>query len=322
MKSIFTYLMLCLPLLGFADDTILPPPPSEPDGAIAGHEYVDLGLPSGTLWATCNIGTSSPYETGPYFAWAEVEPKDIFSWFNYAYYEDYVIHDYLGAWVVTTDLGTKNICGTQYDVAAQLWGNGWRMPNDQERYELMRYCWSKWVKENGVRGVRVYGYNEHNIFLPACGWGALDDTGPSEIGIAGGYWTGHEDPENTLDPNIPVDPSSMAMCIYVDSSGLCASPAYKFGGKNIRAVINPKEAGITTLNDGSLLAISYCDGSLKIDGNISSCNLSIHDLSGRTVFTGMIKDRTCQLPNLSGGMYIVSLFNGNSIIKVQKIHIN
>lgn len=61
--------MLCLvATTAFADEP-QPPAPSEPDGIIGGHEYVDLGLPSGTLWSTYNVGATSPYEKGHYFAW-------------------------------------------------------------------------------------------------------------------------------------------------------------------------------------------------------------------------------------------------------------
>lgn len=59
------------------------------DGEVGGYEYVNLGLPSGTLWATCNVGASSPYESGSYFAWGETETKDIFTWENYKFFKDY-----------------------------------------------------------------------------------------------------------------------------------------------------------------------------------------------------------------------------------------
>lgn len=72
-------------------DTPQPPAPSEPDGVIGGHDYVDLGLPSGTLWATYNVGATSPYEKGDYFAWGEVEPREDFSWESYKFFEGYEV---------------------------------------------------------------------------------------------------------------------------------------------------------------------------------------------------------------------------------------
>ena len=56
-------------------------------GAHNGHEYVDLGLPSGLKWATCNVGANSPEEYGDYFAWGETEPKTTYNWDSYKYYD-------------------------------------------------------------------------------------------------------------------------------------------------------------------------------------------------------------------------------------------
>ena len=54
-------------------------------GTLNGHDYVDLGLPSGTLWATCNIGADNPKGCGDYFAWGETSPKEDYSWDTYRY---------------------------------------------------------------------------------------------------------------------------------------------------------------------------------------------------------------------------------------------
>ena len=78
MKKIFLLMAVALPFLfvSCSDDK---DEPEIPDN----HEYVDLGLPSGTLWATCNVGANSPEEYGDYFAWGETEPKDIYEWTTY-----------------------------------------------------------------------------------------------------------------------------------------------------------------------------------------------------------------------------------------------
>lgn len=141
------------------------------DGVIGGHEYVDLGLPSGTLWATYNVGATSPYEKGDYFAWGEVEPREDFSWENYKFFERYEVDPNNGEWAVLENIG-NDISGTEYDAARYQWGNGWRLPNEQERYELRMLCWCNGPTiENGVKGVRIHGPNEHSIFLPVCGFG-------------------------------------------------------------------------------------------------------------------------------------------------------
>ncbi len=155
-------------------DTPQPPAPSQPDGIIGGHEYVDLGLPSGTLWATYNVGASSPYEKGQYFAWGEVEPREDFSWESYEFFEGYETDPNNGAWAVLENIGT-DISGTEYDAARNQWGSGWRLPNEQERYELRMLCWNNGLsEENGVRGVRIYGPNEHSIFLPISSIGIVE----------------------------------------------------------------------------------------------------------------------------------------------------
>lgn len=292
-------------------------------GEIGGHEYVDLGLPSGTLWATCNLGASTPYEAGPYFAWGEVEPKEYFSWENYAYYLDFIVDYDLGAWCELEDIG-QDICGTQYDAARQIWGNGWRMPNEQERYELRMYCWNEWVTENGMAGVRVHGPNGNSIFLPACGYGAWGgDTGPVDVGLEGGYWTGVEAPENTFDPNIPIEPSNRAKCLYVYNAGLESSHPYKFGGKNIRPVFNPRESGLfMTENRGLDLLVRFRDGVLSVSDRDASCQVCLYDLSGRLVFSGRLSGGACQLPALSGGVYLVSLSDEDTVLIKQKILIH
>ena len=147
--------MLCLVAANTYAETPQPPTPSEPDGIIGGHEYVDLGLPSGTLWATYNVGASSPYEKGQYFAWGETEPREDFSWESYRFFEGHEVDPNNGEWAVLENIGT-DICGTEYDAARYQWGNGWRLPNEQERYELLMLCWTNGSSvENGFRGVRL-----------------------------------------------------------------------------------------------------------------------------------------------------------------------
>lgn len=291
---------------------------TDSDGIMGGHEYVDLGLPSGTLWATCNLGASSPYENGPYFAWGEVEPRDYFSWATYEYYEGF--HQDDGGWFILDNIG-DDICGTEYDAASHLWGNGWRMPNETERYELRMRCWSKWVTENGINGVRVHGPNEHSIFLPACGYGEWVGE-ISLVGVQGGYWVGVSDPEcNYL--GIPVEPSSRARGLFVDSAGLSSGGSWKATGKNIRAVINPREAGIADAgaDASSVISLGYNNGYLTIEGRNADYGIAIHDLSGRMVFSGVTVNNACRVPSVSNGIYIATLTEGGAAVKTVRIHV-
>ena len=122
-------------------------------------EAVDLGLPSGLKWATCNVGATKPEEYGGYYAWGETEEKSDYDWDTYKYYiknAGYV------------NIGT-NISGTQYDVAHVKWGGSWRMPTLDDIEELFNNCTWKWTTYNGVDGQLVIGPNGNRIFLPAAG---------------------------------------------------------------------------------------------------------------------------------------------------------
>lgn len=213
------------------------------DGVIGGHEYVDLGLPSGTLWATYNVGATSPYEKGDYFAWGEVEPREDFSWENYKFFERYEVDPNNGEWAVLENIG-NDISGTEYDAARYQWGNGWRLPNEQERYELRMLCWCNGPTiENGVKGVRIHGPNEHSIFLPVCGFGLWYGQETIFDKTDGAYWTGVEEPQCGYNGR-PIEPSMIARALLVDNSGFTGATSMKAQGLNIRAVVNPKESGI------------------------------------------------------------------------------
>ena len=136
-----------------------------------GHEYVDLGLPSGTLWATCNVGATKPEEYGDYFAWGEVKPKDEYSWKNYKW----CCGSYrkLTKYCTNAKYGivdNKNILELEDDAARKRWGGGWYMPTYAEQHELCENCIWEWVTQNGVKGYKVTSKtNGNSIFMPAAG---------------------------------------------------------------------------------------------------------------------------------------------------------
>lgn len=289
-------------------------------GIIGGHEYVDLGLPSGTLWATYNVGATSPYEKGQYFAWGETEPREDFSWESYKFFEGYEADPNKGSWAVLENIGT-DICGTEYDAARYQWGNGWRLPNEQERYELRMLCWNNGPsEENGVRGVRIYGPNEHSIFLPVCGFGLWNGEQDPFHNTDGAYWTGVEDPDYGYD-GTPIDPSNYAKSLLIDLSGFTSSKSRKAGGLNIRAVVNPKEAGVNPLvYERNNIAISFQNGSIIVSGTDNKCTLELFDLSGRIIISATVDNGICPLPSLSNGIYLISVTDGASS-KTQKVAI-
>lgn len=123
------------------------------------NRWVDLGLPSGLLWAKYNVGASSPEEYGDYYAWGEVTPKQKYTASNYLHYTK-VNGEYSGSFI------GNDISGTEYDAAHINWGNGARMPNKSEAEELVKYCNWKYYTYNGVCGGLITGPNNNSIFLP------------------------------------------------------------------------------------------------------------------------------------------------------------
>ena len=138
---------------------------------INGHEYVDLGLPSGLKWATCNVGANKPEEFGELFSWGEVKMKIEHTENNYEHGKFVYQGGFLGIggtrFLKNDDIGS-NISGTQYDVARVKWGGSWRMPSKEEFEELMNYstiCWGS--NQNGINGTKIISkINGNSIFFP------------------------------------------------------------------------------------------------------------------------------------------------------------
>ena len=121
------------------------------NGVYRNHEYVDLGLPSGTMWATCNVGASRPEDCGNYYAWGETRPK-----------EEYSLETFIGPNpnAITAPLPPE------MDAATVNWGEGWTMPTYAEIKELKSHCAWRWTMVNGVEGYMVRSLNGNSIFLP------------------------------------------------------------------------------------------------------------------------------------------------------------
>lgn len=152
-------------------------------------EYVDLGLPSGVLWATCNVGASNPEEFGGYYAWGETEAKHSYGWDNYKWCRG--TSETLTKYCTSISLGTvdnTDELDSSDDVATVLWGSDWRMPTDEERDELIDICVWEWTTLNGVAGFRATSKtNGNSIFFPAAGYRM--DISTENVGAACYYWT-------------------------------------------------------------------------------------------------------------------------------------
>ena len=138
------------------------------------HEYVDLGLPSGTLWATCNVGASSPEEYGDYLAWGETQPKTSYSWSRYKYYKG--TSSTIMKYCTSSEDGTvdnKTELEPSDDAATANWGSGWQMPSREQCKELINssYTTTTRITMNGVYGMKITSKsNGNSIFLPAAGY--------------------------------------------------------------------------------------------------------------------------------------------------------
>ena len=147
---------------------------NKPDtGEINGHEYVDLGLPSGLKWATCNVGANSPEMPGDYYAWGELEPKDYYGSDNCS----------------THNVELDDISGDpDYDVAQAKWDATWRMPKRIEVSELANNCDIEDVVINGRKCAKfISRINGNSIILPCTGW--INGYSNGYYNSYGRYWT-------------------------------------------------------------------------------------------------------------------------------------
>lgn len=151
-------------------------------GSHVGHDYVDLGLPSGRLWATCNIGSNSPSGYGDYFAWGETSTKKLYSRDNYTGCKD-IKSDELAQFCNGNIIGNCN-----YDAAAKNWGALWELPSRADFGELHKEC--KWICKSidGHKGYLITGPNGNTIFLPMAG--LINGDSKAGADSTGYYWVG------------------------------------------------------------------------------------------------------------------------------------
>ena len=193
------------------------------------HTYVDLGLPSGTLWATCNVGATTPAGYGDYFAWGETQPKEYYDGSTYKYCNgDY---DQLTKYCNYSDFGyngfTDNLTVLQPsdDAATANWGSGWCMPTKAQWEELYQNTTNTWTTQIGVNGRLFTASNGGTLFLPAAGYRWDDEL--SGVGSYGYYWSSSL---YTDDPSRAWDFDFNSVDNYVFSYG------YRLIGTSVRAV--------------------------------------------------------------------------------------
>lgn len=154
-------------------------------------EWVDLGLPSGLWWASCNLGATKPEEYGDYYAWGETVTKNTYNESTYMYFMGDI--DYLTKYCNNGDYGYNGytdiltVLQAMDDAATTKLGSGVRMPTKADWEELIANTTSDWTTRNGVYGRMFTASNGKSLFLPAAGdrW----DDELCSAGSAGGYWS-------------------------------------------------------------------------------------------------------------------------------------
>ena len=185
------------------------------------YQAVDLGLPSGTLWATCNIGADSPEEYGDYFAWGETETKSDYSWSNYKWCNG------------TEESITKyNADGPdelqpEDDAATAIWGDNWQMPSEEQIEELRNYynTTQEWTTVNDINGWKITSKtNGNSIFLPAAGFIWHDQC--HQLGTNGGY----------MSRSLYTSDITTVVCIGFNKNFIGGFPNERDGGQSVRPV--------------------------------------------------------------------------------------
>ena len=156
---------------------------------ITAGEFVDLGLPSGTLWATRNVGANKPEEVGDYFAWGETKAKYDYSWKNYKWCKE--TKDSLTKYNPSTSWGKDNRLelDLEDDAAFVNWGKEWRMPTKEQFEELIEHCFWKRVVYKGTKGYLATGKNGNSIFFPNAGIRRGTSAIDYESSSDGEYWS-------------------------------------------------------------------------------------------------------------------------------------
>ena len=200
-----------------------------PSDRFNGHDYVDLGLPSGVLWATCNIGANNPEDYGEYYSWAETWPHVVSDDYFYEYYSEddghYTKYVDNASYGHNGYVDNMTILLPEDDAATANWGGVWRMPSEVEWQELLDNTTYTWTTQNNVNGMLFTASNGYSLFLPAAGFISLIST--ILQGQACWYWS------NSL---VPQDDCENAFYLRGDY----LHGEYRGCGLSVRPVCSPR----------------------------------------------------------------------------------
>jgi len=200
------------------------------DGTYNGHAYVDLGLPSGTYWAACNMGANAPEDYGSYFAWGEVFPKTTYDWTTYKYSNG--SSNSLTKYCNNPAFGYNGFIDElsallpEDDAVSVNWGGGWYLPSVEQWQELIDYTTHDMITQNGVKGFLFTASNGNSLFLPNAG--LYNDNVIYSIGRLSIFWS------NSIDPELPY-------CAFAFGfqSGVVTGHHNRQSGASVRAVCIP-----------------------------------------------------------------------------------
>lgn len=193
--------------------------------------YIDLGLPSGTLWATCNVGASKPEEYGDYFAWGETMgykggkvdfSRGDYKWWHNGYEKQQTKYNNKSDY---GEVDNKVELDLEDDAAYIICGEMWRIPNKEQINELKWKCNEKKITFNGVNGWMLTGPNGNSIFLPAAGY--RKGTELDSLGVWGFYWS------RSLRTDVPIYAEDM---VFVDDGISYWRGSNRYSGRSIRPV--------------------------------------------------------------------------------------
>ncbi|MBQ6191656.1 MAG: Ig-like domain-containing protein [Bacteroidaceae bacterium] len=250
-------------------------------GIMDGHEWIDLGLPSGTLWATCNVGANSPEEYGDYFAWGETVPKDYYDGTTY-----FDLNNDGRTFKKYNNDGGKTELYPADDAATANWGAPWRMPTSEQIKELCNNCTQEMIQQNGVNGILLTGPNGNTIFLPAAGYHHEDWL--LCAGSEGYYWT-----SSLSDNDFGSD------YLFFGASSWRVSNYYRYHGRSVRAVY------VTlTLSDSSVAVNRESTTTVSITSGFGNYTVLS---SNESIATAIVDDDAITITGLAVGTAIITV---------------
>ena len=243
--------------------------------APADVQAVDLGLPSGIKWASCNVGAEKPEDYGNYYAWGEVLPQKDYFWATYkhAYGNGNKLTKYCNkeSYGDNGFTDNKTTLEPEDDAAYFNWGGSWRMPTNAEWIELRYNCTWTWTTQNGINGYQITSKtNSNSIFLPAAGYRYY--TNLNYVGYRGYYWS------SSLDVDEPYN----ACALYFDSDYVDSYYGNRSRGQSVRPVCSSTSTQSSAEDNFTMLTLhaNGCESA-----NVIKCN------SGQQINVSAIPDK-------------------------------